>query len=41
VVANVVSQRVLELTFAALLIFVAARLVHRAVRPEPLPPDAA
>ena len=41
VVANAVSQRVLELTFAALLIFVAARLVHRAVRPEPLPPDAA
>lgn len=41
VVANVVSQRVLELTFAALLIFVAARLVHRAARPEPLPPDAA
>ncbi|HEX2435863.1 MAG TPA: TSUP family transporter [Solirubrobacterales bacterium] len=41
VVANAVSQRVLELSFAALLIFIAARLVHRAVRPEPLPPDAA
>jgi uncharacterized membrane protein YfcA len=34
VVANTVSERVLELLFAALLIVVAARLVLRAVQPR-------
>lgn len=34
VVANEVSQRVLELGFAGLALFIAARLVMRALRPE-------
>ena len=34
VVANTVSERLLELSFAALLIVVAARLVHRALQPR-------
>jgi uncharacterized protein len=34
VVANAVSQRVLELSFAALVLFVAAQLVRRAVAPQ-------
>jgi len=34
VVANTVSERLLELLFAALLIVVAARLVHRALQPR-------
>ena len=34
VVANAVSERVLELSFAALLIVVAARLVQRALQPR-------
>jgi uncharacterized membrane protein YfcA len=35
VVANAVSQRVLEISFAALALVIAARLVARALRPEP------
>jgi uncharacterized membrane protein YfcA len=35
VVANAVSQRVLELGFAALLVFVAAQLTRRGMRPSP------
>jgi uncharacterized membrane protein YfcA len=38
VVANEVSQRVLELSFAALLVLMASRLIARAVR-EPAPSD--
>ena len=34
-VANNVSQRALEVSFAALLLFVAAQLVRRALRPAP------
>ena len=34
VAANAVSQRVLELSFAALVLFVATQLVRRALRPE-------
>jgi uncharacterized membrane protein YfcA len=34
-VANNVSQRTLEVSFAALLIFVAAQLTVRALRPQP------
>jgi uncharacterized protein len=34
VVANAVSQRVLELSFAALVVLIAIRLVVRAIRPE-------
>lgn len=42
VVANAVSDRVLELSFAGLLIVIAARLIIRALRPaDPPPPDAA
>lgn len=42
VVSNAVSERVLELSFAGLLLVVAAQLVHRALRPEPreAPPQA-
>ena len=36
-VANDVSQRTLEVSFAALLLFVAAQLVRRALRPAPEP----
>lgn len=39
VVANEVSQRALELSFAALALFVASRLALRAIRPAP-PPKA-
>lgn len=35
VVANAVSQRALELGFAALLLLVAAQLIRRALRPRP------
>jgi uncharacterized membrane protein YfcA len=35
VVANAVSQRVLELSFAALALAIAARLAIRAIRPSP------
>lgn len=35
VVANAVSQRALELGFAALLVFVAAQLARRGLRPSP------
>jgi uncharacterized membrane protein YfcA len=35
VVANAVSQRALELGFAALLVFVAAQLARRGMRPSP------
>ena len=35
VVSNAVSERVLELSFAGLLLVVAAQLVHRALRSEP------
>ena len=35
VVANAVSQRVLELSFAALALAIAARLTVRALRPSP------
>jgi uncharacterized protein len=35
VVANAVSQRVLELSFAALALVIAARLAIRAIRPSP------
>jgi uncharacterized protein len=35
VVANAVSQRVLELSFAALALVIAARLAIRAIRPTP------
>jgi uncharacterized protein len=38
VVANEVSQRLLELGFAALMLLVAARLVVRAIRPPQLDP---
>ncbi len=34
VTANAVSQRVLELSFAGLILVVAARLVHHALRPS-------
>jgi uncharacterized membrane protein YfcA len=37
VVANAVSQRVLQLAFAALALFIAARLVRRAFAVEPVP----
>jgi uncharacterized membrane protein YfcA len=42
VVSNAVSERVLELSFAGLLLVVAAQLVHRALRSEPreAPPQA-
>jgi len=42
VVSNAVSERVLELSFAGLLLVVAAQLVRRALRPEPreAPPQA-
>lgn len=42
VVSNAVSERVLELSFAGLLLLVAAQLVRRALRPEPreAPPQA-
>ena len=35
VVANAVSQRTLELGFAALLLVIAVQLCHRALRPRP------
>jgi uncharacterized protein len=35
VVANEVSERTLELSFAALLVFMASRLILRALRPTP------
>ena len=38
VVANEVSERVLELGFAALALFMAAQLVRRAMRPDPAAP---
>ena len=38
VVSNAVSERVLELSFAGLLLVVAAQLVHRALRSEPREP---
>jgi uncharacterized membrane protein YfcA len=37
VIANAVSQRVLELSFAALLVLIAIRLVLRAIRPSTAP----
>ncbi len=37
VVANAVSQRVLELSFAALVLLIAAQLVRRALAPEAEP----
>jgi uncharacterized protein len=37
VVANAVSQRALELTFAGLALLIAAQLLIRALRPEPAP----
>ena len=37
VVANAVSQRALELTFAGLALLIAARLIVRALRPQPQP----
>jgi len=42
VVSNAVSERVLELSFAGLLLLVAAQLVRRALRSEPreAPPQA-
>jgi uncharacterized membrane protein YfcA len=40
VVANAVSERVLELSFAALAVLIAVRLVVRALRPEPQPAEA-
>jgi uncharacterized membrane protein YfcA len=39
VVANAVSERVLELSFAALAVLIAVRLVVRALRPEPRPAE--
>jgi hypothetical protein len=41
VVANAVSQRVLEISFAALALVIAARLVARALRPEPADGESA
>jgi len=38
VVSNAVSERVLELSFAGLLLVVAAQLVHRTLRSEPREP---
>lgn len=40
VVSNAVSERVLELSFAGLLLVVAAQLVHRALRSGPREPAA-
>jgi uncharacterized membrane protein YfcA len=40
VIANAVSQRVLELSFAALLVLIAGRLVLRAIRPPTAPAAA-
>jgi len=39
VVANAVSQRALELAFAALALAIAARLAIRALRPSPAEPE--
>jgi uncharacterized membrane protein YfcA len=39
VVANAVSQRVLELTFAGLALLIAAQLVFRALRPREAPAE--
>jgi uncharacterized membrane protein YfcA len=41
VVANAVSQRALELTFAGLALFIATQLVIRALRPAGRAPDQA
>jgi len=41
VVANAVSQRALELTFAGLALFIATQLVIRALRPGGRAPDGA
>jgi uncharacterized protein len=41
VVANAVSQRVLEISFAALALVIAARLVARALRPGPADGESA
>jgi uncharacterized membrane protein YfcA len=38
VIANVVSQRVLELAFAALVLVIAAQLAYRALSRAPVPP---
>lgn len=38
VIANVVSQRVLELSFAALVLVIAAQLAYRALSRVPAPP---
>jgi uncharacterized protein len=40
VIANAVSERVLELSFAALAVLIAIRLVVRALRPPPRPAEA-
>jgi uncharacterized membrane protein YfcA len=38
VIANIVSQRVLELAFAALVLVIAAQLAYRALSRAPVPP---
>jgi uncharacterized membrane protein YfcA len=40
VIANAVSERVLELSFAALALLIAIRLIVRALRAEPEPAEA-